>query len=244
MGKIHWYKRDPVAWLHGTRKLTLEERGAYADVIELIMSHDGRLEDDDEHIAGWLRCHLRKWRTIRSRLIDAGKLYVSDGFLHNNRCDKEALSALKFIETCSKGGRNSSETRRQKQEKSTTYEEPHYSKPDEVITTTTTNKISPPLSPSSEGEQPPKKSRAKPRFRMPADAKPSEIGRLYAIANGVRPTEVDFLWERFHSYHCGKGTMIADIEGYWRTWVLNEKKFAKPDTPNPPAVRSGYGYGM
>ena len=99
------------------------------------MSHDGKLIDDDEDIAAWLRCHLRKWRGIKFRLIEAGKIYVEDGFLRNFRCDKEASSALNYIETCSKGGEKSGETRRSKSTKTTACDEVNFPNSANITTT-------------------------------------------------------------------------------------------------------------
>lgn len=165
MGKIHWYKRDPVAWLQGTRKLTPEQRGFYADIIELIMAHDGELEDDDKDVAAWIRCTVGKWRKIKAQLIEAGKISIECGKIINDRCKIEAESALNLIEKRSRAGQKSGEIRRHKLEETTTCDE-HMNKP--TTTTTTTKKENPPLfasqtSPPSAGEridQPPQRPAA------------------------------------------------------------------------------------
>ena len=41
MGVVKWYKRDPNAALTGMASLTLEERGAYNTILDLIYAHDG-----------------------------------------------------------------------------------------------------------------------------------------------------------------------------------------------------------
>ena len=38
MGTLKWYKRDPDAALSGMFELTLEERGAYNTILDLIYS--------------------------------------------------------------------------------------------------------------------------------------------------------------------------------------------------------------
>jgi len=38
--QTRWYKRDPNAALEGMAVLTLEERGAYNTVLDLIYTHD------------------------------------------------------------------------------------------------------------------------------------------------------------------------------------------------------------
>jgi uncharacterized protein YdaU (DUF1376 family) len=159
MAKLKWYKRDPVAYLHGTRKLSLEERGAYSDILELIYSHDGRLENDDNDIAGWLRIRPSKWIAIKDRLVSVHKkLSIVDGFIVNNRCTSESISALKLIENCEKAGKKSGESRRSNPTISVGYDEQSFvdtdEKTDEQTTTTTTTKPeleskedSPPIAP-------------------------------------------------------------------------------------------------
>jgi len=42
---LPWYKRDPRAELVEMQRLTLEQRGAYATLIDLIHVHDGGVDD-------------------------------------------------------------------------------------------------------------------------------------------------------------------------------------------------------
>jgi uncharacterized protein YdaU (DUF1376 family) len=89
MGSLKWYKRDPRAALTGMMGLTLEERGAYTTVLDLIYCHDGELIDNPREICNWLNCNIRTWKRIRARLMDLGKLYVHAGCLRNERADHE-----------------------------------------------------------------------------------------------------------------------------------------------------------
>ena len=85
-----WYKRYARDFHEGTRKLTLEERGAYSDIIDLIFMHGGPIEDDDRDLAFRLRIDIRKWKRLRRRLLSLGKLYITHGHIHNARA-KEVL---------------------------------------------------------------------------------------------------------------------------------------------------------
>lgn len=89
MGRIRWHKRDHNAALTGMANLTLEEKGAYNTVLDLIYTHDGAVDDDARFICGWLRCDVRVWKRIRARLLELGKLYEVGGKLRNERCDLE-----------------------------------------------------------------------------------------------------------------------------------------------------------
>lgn len=80
-----WYKRNARDFYEGTRRLTLEQRGAYTDLIDLIYIHDGDVPDDDDWIAHALHISRRKWRVIRAALMAAGKIASVDGQITNSR---------------------------------------------------------------------------------------------------------------------------------------------------------------
>lgn len=94
MGLLKWYKRDPRAALSGMMELTLEERGAYNTVLDLIYAHDGCLDDDAALISSWMRVDIRIWKRLRARLLDCGKIYIHAGTIRNQRADTEVLTAL------------------------------------------------------------------------------------------------------------------------------------------------------
>lgn len=98
MGTLKWYKRDPRAAILGMAVLTLEERGAYNTILDLIYLNDGALRDDQAQICDWLKCDPRTWRRIRARLIDLEKLYVHGGMLRNQRADDETTQALRRVQ--------------------------------------------------------------------------------------------------------------------------------------------------
>lgn len=93
MGILKWYKRDPRAALVGMAELTLEERGAYNTILDLIYCHDGELRDDVRAVAHQMQVDQRTWKRLRLRLLKAGKLYLSNGQLRNERADREVTSA-------------------------------------------------------------------------------------------------------------------------------------------------------
>lgn len=114
MGQITWYKRYPEDALSGMMGLSLEERGAYNSVLDLIYTRDGKLPDDDRFIAGWLGCDVRVWKRIRGRLIDLEKLYSVGGFLRNRRADEEVLTALSRVGSARDAGKASARSRAHK----------------------------------------------------------------------------------------------------------------------------------
>lgn len=80
-----YYKRFPRKFLDaciGT-EWTLEHKGAYALVIDLIFMRDGHLPDDSKYIAGQLGCSVRKWNSIKKFLIEQGKISDENGIISN-----------------------------------------------------------------------------------------------------------------------------------------------------------------
>ena len=112
MGNIRWYKRDPRAALTGMMELSLEERGAYNTLLDLIYCHDGALNDDPKYIAGWLRCDPRVWKRLRLRLLSCGKLYLNGTQLRNEKADREIDEALGRVLHAAQAGLSSQAKRR------------------------------------------------------------------------------------------------------------------------------------
>lgn len=111
-----WYRRFPDNFIAGTAGLTLEEKGAYSLVLDLIYVCGGPIPDEPRYIAGVCNCSVRKWNAIRERLLDLGKISIVDGHLTNARAEKELENAAKdareLAENGAKGGNKTAENRR------------------------------------------------------------------------------------------------------------------------------------
>lgn len=111
-----WYRRFPDNFIAGTAGLTLEEKGAYSLVLDLIYVRGGPIPDEPRYIAGVCNCSVRKWNAIRDRLIAVGKITVVDGCLMNARAEKELENAAKdareLAENGAKGGNKTAENKR------------------------------------------------------------------------------------------------------------------------------------
>ncbi|MET3924581.1 YdaU family protein [Devosia sp. 2618] len=110
-----WYRRFPDNFIAGTVGLTLEEKGAYSLVLDLMYVRGGPVPDEPRYIAGVCNCSVRKWNAIREKLIGLGKIHVVDGYLTNERAEKEIENAAKDAqeraENGSKGGNKTAENR-------------------------------------------------------------------------------------------------------------------------------------
>jgi uncharacterized protein YdaU (DUF1376 family) len=93
-------------WLSGTLDLTLEQEAAYLRVCLLIYSRGGPIPDNERWLAGACRVSTRRWRALRQALVDAGKITIVDGLIHQSRCrielEKSANFARKQRENVSK----------------------------------------------------------------------------------------------------------------------------------------------
>lgn len=108
-----WYKRCGADFIHGTMMLSLEEKGAYSLCLDLIYDRGGPIPDDARWLSGVCGVSLRKWSSIRDRLLSLGKIYAEGGMLSNARADFELvsteLSSRERAESGAKGGRKRAE---------------------------------------------------------------------------------------------------------------------------------------
>jgi len=83
---LPYYKRFPRDFLDATVGMSLEQKGAYGLVLDLIFMR-GNLPDDSQYIAGQLGCSVRKWNSLREYLVSVGKLKIENGMISNFRAD-------------------------------------------------------------------------------------------------------------------------------------------------------------
>jgi len=96
MNGLPYYKRYPRDFIEGTIGLSFEIKAAYGLILDLIYMQGGKLPDDARYISGLLGCSIRKWKSLRSTLIEIGKVQVSGEFLTNYRAVSELESLAKL----------------------------------------------------------------------------------------------------------------------------------------------------
>jgi uncharacterized protein YdaU (DUF1376 family) len=79
-------------------------------------SRGGAIPDDEAWIARACGCHVRSWRALRQRLIDAGKLILADGFLSNLRTLREIERAQGRLTASREAAEASARARRERAE--------------------------------------------------------------------------------------------------------------------------------
>ena len=98
MNGLPYYKAYPRDFFEGTIGMPFELKSGYRLLLDLIYLQGGRLPDDARYISGLMGCSVRAWKSIRERLIAAGKIVVKDGIISNFRADKELESLAKLQE--------------------------------------------------------------------------------------------------------------------------------------------------
>lgn len=107
MNGLPYYKAYPRDFIEGTIGMPFDVKCAYRVVLDLIYLQGGALPDDARYISGNLGCSIRKWKSIREHLIEAGKIEVSGEFLTNKRADKEIETLSKYRENQAENARKS-----------------------------------------------------------------------------------------------------------------------------------------
>lgn len=91
--------------LQGYRRLSLEQRGAYTTLLDLIYDNGGPIDNNDRWLAGELCVSIRKARALISELLTLQKIYLTpDGKISNHRAEKEIGNALEISRKRSENG--------------------------------------------------------------------------------------------------------------------------------------------
>jgi uncharacterized protein YdaU (DUF1376 family) len=93
-----FYKMEYDAWDEGTVELSLEEEAAYLRLCHQIYRRHAPIPNSERLLCALWRCHQNRARPLLQRLIDKGKIVITDdGMLANKR----ALDELQARETLS-----------------------------------------------------------------------------------------------------------------------------------------------
>jgi uncharacterized protein YdaU (DUF1376 family) len=91
-----WFKMYPRDWLDGTRELSLEQRGAYIDMLCIQYMQNAPIGNPEDNKYKWLAHQLhvssRKARVIVESLVAAKKFIKTDEGISNNRAAFELVS--------------------------------------------------------------------------------------------------------------------------------------------------------
>tara|TARA_Y100000310_G_scaffold99216_1_gene97006 strand:+ start:153 stop:1079 length:927 start_codon:yes stop_codon:yes gene_type:complete len=97
MAIYDWVRWWPEKAIDGFAVLSLEERGAYITVLNLIFARQNQLPDDDRFLAAAMMTSVRQWRRIKRTLIAKKKIQIRDGLIHNTRATIAVNDSEKFV---------------------------------------------------------------------------------------------------------------------------------------------------
>lgn len=105
-----WHKRYHADALNGYMPLSLEERGAYTTLLDLLYDRGEPIPENERLLAGYFGVSVRKARAMVEALIQKGKIIrTGTGFITNSRFENELKTSRKRAENGAKGGRNRAE---------------------------------------------------------------------------------------------------------------------------------------
>ena len=87
-----FFKHEIAKWNVATDDLTLEQEAAYHRVVAMIRLYERPLRHNLRSLSGMWRCNERRANRLLSELIDAGKLTIKDGCIHDEKAVKDALN--------------------------------------------------------------------------------------------------------------------------------------------------------
>lgn len=112
---LQWYKREQRLFLSATAGWTLENKGAYSILIDLIMDQPKGLVDNDQWVAGQLGTSVRKWRKIKTYLIEQGKISVNNGIISNKKADKVKINQRLYRDQNAENRKNANKNKNKAQ---------------------------------------------------------------------------------------------------------------------------------
>lgn len=119
MTSTPWHKHYHADALNSMASLSVELRGVYYTLLDMMYDARGPLSCSDQMFAARMMCSVRKWKAYRNSLIGMGKIHMtSDGKLFNKRAEKELKTSRKLAENGAKGGRRRAENSKNSNENS------------------------------------------------------------------------------------------------------------------------------
>ena len=214
MNGLPYYKRFPRDFLEGTSNMTLELKGAYAVLLDLIYLKDGRLDDNPRWIAGNLGCSVRMWNRIKKELIEAGKIECKDGLVSNYR-------ASNLLETSAKYQTNQRENIAKRWK--------NKGLPDTVVL---------PLRVTTDSDSKKERKKIVRATRFPDNFEPDiQFALDHGLTKKEALTEVDRMRDWSISAPGQKGVR-ADWPATWRNWI---RRWSPPSKQNGGNGKIGYG---
>lgn len=244
---LPYYPMYPRDFYEGTQRMSLELKGAYVMLLNLIYTQNGPVADEDGYLARYVGCSIRKWQKLRLELIGLGKITSINGLICNSRAADELLKRASYVdqkrENRARPNKNKAlesqpRTTREKQEP-----EPH-----------TSNATASEVPPTSRRRE---RAKVEPHF-MADDWWPSQADFDWALqpenTKGIQLTiaEIESETHQCKRWFLDKrdaGDRIGKRPGHsrsWQTWICKsapEIVRSRPRANGASGQRSGNGNG-
>ena len=227
-----FYKHHIMDWRSGTSSLSDRAYRVYHVIIEEIMLNDGPVPLHERSLAGKSNRSTRDFRAALAELVEAGKVIVKDGFLHNPRAEAELDAIQKSREKYPKSPRkvdeysaNSPRIVRELEEKPNDINGDSLQIREDKIREDKKDLVSAP-------------ARSKKGTRLPEDWQPNPDLIATATKLGLSAAQFDREVEKFRDYwHAkpGAGGVKLDWDGTARNWMRTAAERANPPPRNAPS---------
>lgn len=206
--RIPYFDFYPADFMHGIRGLTAQEVGIYTMLLCRIYEENGPVEYHPARLATY--CGSRESTFVKAfdRLVDLGKLVVTDGCFMNPRAEREIESRKSKLENNSRAGKISAEKKQQKQAGASTTVQRAVNHTD--TDTDTVEKEEANASSKKRGS------------RLTAEWQLPKTWGEWAVSEGLADPEVRIEADKFRDYWtstAGKSAVKLDWQATWRNWV-------------------------
>lgn len=107
-----WHKRYHRKALKGMAKLSVELRGVYQTLQDMIYDEGGPIDDEEKYLAGQMMLSIRKYRALRDELLAIGRISKNErGQLIDDRCEVTLADLERVRDAQVEGGRAGGEKR-------------------------------------------------------------------------------------------------------------------------------------
>jgi hypothetical protein len=120
MAQLSWHRRDNEEMLALVRQLDLEAYAMICAFIDLFVSRNGNVPDDDRFIAGNFSKPVPTWRRIKKRLIALELLEVRGDQLFNPIAEQVWHEAMRRYQITARAGRASQQKQKESRRNSRT----------------------------------------------------------------------------------------------------------------------------
>jgi hypothetical protein len=101
-----WHKRYHRKALKGMAKLTVDLRGVYQTLQDMIYDEGGPIDDDEKYLAGQMMLSIRAYRSLRDKLLALGRISKNEsGQLVDDRCTTVLADLERVRDAQVEGGR-------------------------------------------------------------------------------------------------------------------------------------------